>query len=459
MTNSEARSAIGHWVFDIETRSLPALAHSCPRRFTFYVARPTRSIQRSTFSSNGQNEAPDVDCAVSFIFTMIGSMLVLDALWWWVLARQSDNGVARIVLGVFMGAQMIGLICLVGSRLLHTAWDRLVPKWAASALFIWHFLGLGLLALVGLGLIPTLLAAKLARTGRDRSRIVAPQHLEAWSRRDFLGFIVAAAPPLLTLSLTGVAMRQLDSFRVRRFTVTLAGLAPALDGLTIVQVSDMHVGRFTRGAILDKMVATVNSLDADLVLLTGDLINDALVDLTHGLELARQMQSHFGLFLIEGNHDLIENACEFERRVKASGIPFLLDESAIVHVRGTPVQLLGLSWTRVRGADHDRAIATAVRRLLEQRRNDAFPILLAHHPHSFDAAAEAGVPLTLSGHTHGGQLMLNEQLGFGPAMFRYWSGLYERGNSKLVVSNGVGNWFPLRINSPAEIVHITLRAG
>jgi len=82
---------------------------------------------------------------------------------------------------------------------------------------------------------------------------------------------------------------------------------------------------------------------------------------------------------------------------------------------------------------------------------------MAHHPHAFDAAADAGLPLTLSGHTHGGQLMLNEQLGFGPALFHYWSGLYTRGRSKLIVSNGVGNWFPLRVNAPAEIVHITLR--
>jgi predicted MPP superfamily phosphohydrolase len=236
-------------------------------------------------------------------------------------------------------------------------------------------------------------------------------------------------------------------------------LPRALDGLIIAQVSDMHVGRFTCGRVLDNVVAIVNTLEPDLVLLTGDLINDSLVDLGHGLELVRQMQARCGLFLIEGNHDLIENAAEFERRVKASHIPFLLDESAIVTIRDTPVQLLGLSWTRAHGVDHDAAITAAVQRLLAQRGHDAFPILLAHHPHSFDAAAEAGVPLTLSGHTHGGQLMLNEQLGFGPAMFRYWSGVYERGNSKLVVSNGVGNWFPLRINAPAEIVHITLRGG
>ena len=75
----------------------------------------------------------------------------------------------------------------------------------------------------------------------------------------------------------------------------------------------------------------------------------------------------------------------------------------------------------------------------------------------FDIAADANIPLTLAGHTHGGQLMLSERFGAGPMMFKYWSGLYRRNNSALVVSNGVGNWFPLRNNAPAEIVHITLR--
>jgi len=193
------------------------------------------------------------------------------------------------------------------------------------------------------------------------------------------------------------------------------------------------------------------------VLLTGDLINDALADLDTGLELTRALEARFGLAIIEGNHDLIEDPAEFERRVRASGIPFLLDESTIISIHGVPVQLFGLSWTRIHGQGRDAAITFAVNKLLRQREQDAFPILMAHHPHAFDAAAEAGLPLTLSGHTHGGQLMLNEQLGFGPALFRYWSGLYRRGQSKLIVSNGVGNWFPLRVNAPAEIVHLTLR--
>jgi len=277
----------------------------------------------------------------------------------------------------------------------------------------------------------------------------------SWTRRQFVGFAAAAVPPLITTGLAGIALQQLSSFRVRKVVLPIANLPPDLHGITIAQVSDMHVGRFTSGRILRDVVNTTNQLRADLVLLTGDLINDALADLDEGLSLTRAMQARWGIYLIEGNHDLIENGPEFERRVKQSGIPFLLDEATIVNVRGAPIQLLGLSWTR--GYENrDQRIAAAVQRLLTQRQPDAFPILLAHHPHAFDTAAAASMPLTLSGHTHGGQLMLNDRVGFGPALFRYWSGLYSRGASHLIVSNGVGNWFPLRVNAPAEIIHLTL---
>ena len=96
---------------------------------------------------------------------------------------------------------------------------------------------------------------------------------------------------------------------------------------------------------------------------------------------------------------------------------------------------------------------------MKQTPPGAFPILLAHHPYAFDIAVAANLPLTLSGHTHGGYMMLKRQLGIRPMVFRYWSGLYPRGQSQLVVANGVGNSFPLRINAPAEIIHLTLRSA
>lgn len=395
---------------------------------------------------------------MSFIFIIIGTMLALDAAWWIISTRAAKGG-WRIYTGVFMAAQVAGLLAIIGGRMLRWDFDRVLPKFAVTAVFLWHFFGIAALLVIGLCALPILLARWLAKLLRRKNAVASgpAREGEPVTRRDFLGIAAAVAPSLFTISLTTIAMRQLDSFRVRRFELPVAGLQRDLDGLTIAQVSDIHTGRFTSGRVLGEMVKRTNELGADLVLLTGDLINDALSDLPNALDIARAMQGRHGVCMIEGNHDLIENPAEFERAARASGIPFLVDQSATLTIRGCPVQLLGLRWERHRGGNRDALISESVRELLKQREADAFPILLAHHPHAFDAAAEAGVPLVLSGHTHGGQLMLNDHTGFGPELFRYWSGLYTRGVSRMIVSNGAGNWFPIRVNAPAEIVHITLR--
>jgi len=340
---------------------------------------------------------------VGFIFTIIGLMVSLDLVWWIVFARLSNHS-GRILISIFMVVMMIGLIAIVAARLSRSGWDRWVPKFAVSSIFIWHFIGLGLLTLIGLALIPIFIGQKIIFRNRPAKPKIATDS-SAWSRRDFLRFGAAALPPVLTFGLTGLAMSQLNHFRVRRFILPIPSLPAALDGMTIAQVSDMHVGRFTNGRVLREMVRTVNEMHVDLVLLTGDLINDALADLDAGLDLVRAMEARFGLAIIEGNHDLIENPLEFETRVRGSGLSFLLNQSSVVQVRDFPVELLGTRWPRVHGDGRDAAIADDVKKLLAKRKGEAFPILLAHHPHAFDAAAEAQLPLTLSGHTHGGQLM------------------------------------------------------
>ena len=386
-------------------------------------------------------------------------MVALDLLWWAASTRIARPSFARIAVAIFALAQLAGLIWLLAQRFARAESTALFSKFALTNVFIWHMILLPLLLLLAIALLPILAMLALVRSARRLGNPAPADASGALSRRQFLGVALAAAPPLFNLSLATIAMRQLEQFRVRRFVLPIAGLPSDLHGLTITQISDLHVGRFTSGRVLRDVVRVVNELRADLVLLTGDLINDALIDLDHGLDLVRSMQARYGVYLIEGNHDLIENGPEFERRVKNSGIPFLLDESIVIKIRGAPLQLFGLSWTRAR-ENRDAAIAAAVSHLLNQRQPESFPILLAHHPHAFDAAAAASVPLTLAGHTHGGQLMLNDQYGFGPALFRYWSGLYSKGASKLVVSNGVGNWFPLRVRAPAELLHLTLlRSG
>jgi hypothetical protein len=260
--------------------------------------------------------------------------------------------------------------------------------------------------------------------------------------------MAAMAAPAATAAAALWAPRTLDGFRVRRFDLAIPGLPRALEGLRIAHLSDLHWGKYTDPAQMERVLAVVNGMEADLALFTGDLIDLSLRDLDPAIGFLRRLRPP--LFLCEGNHDLIDDGAAFRAGVRAAGLNLLLDEGATVAVRGGAIRLLGASW---RGdASGRRNSMERLRSLLEP---DAFPIVLAHHPHSFDDGG--GFPLMLSGHTHGGLLMLNERLGAGPVLYRYWSGEYREGDRTLVVSNGIGHWFPMRLRAPAEVAAITLR--
>jgi len=380
-------------------------------------------------------------------------LAMLDVVWWLIAMRLAKKTLWRVLASIFMAAQLFAVLMVVAGVDL----SLYLPTPALIGVVVWHFFGLTLLT----GIAVLYVCIRRIRRRRASAPVQTPSGASpvenSISRRNFIGACAALAPPLLTFSITGIALRELDRFRLRRFTLSLPSLPKPLDGLTIAHVSDIHVGQWTHGPVLKKIVNTTNSLNADVVVVTGDLIDYELSDLSTAIDLVKQMHGRYGLYMIEGNHDLIENGGEFEERVKRSGLSLLLDESAICDVRGYPVQFLGLRWMDCVGSLNDDITPWQVRELAKQRRPDAFPIFLAHHPDAFDAAIENGLPLTLSGHTHGGQLMLDKNVGVGPALFRYWSGFYKRGESQLIVSNGVGNTFPVRINAPAEIVHVTLR--
>ena len=403
---------------------------------------------------------------MSIITAIIPALIVLDLLWWFaadrLLRKTGWQSRARILHSLFFGFQLAALLAVIASRQ-SELWDHL-PKLVTTTVYLWHLLILPLLLpLLAIGAIVALVRWVIGKVRKRESRQAAASQTDhaGMSRRAFLAATAAFTPQLFTVGLTAIALRQLEQFRVRRMTIVIRGLPAVLDGLTIAHVSDMHAGRFTRSEVLREMTAAVNDLRSELVLVTGDLINGALHQIPEGVEAVRRLDAQSGVYMIEGNHDLFQGREAFESQVKASGIPLLVNETAQLTVRGHPLQLLGLRWGgpifRRRQGNGDDAIADSFAELLPLRDPEAFPILLAHHPHAFDPAAAAQLPLTLSGHTHGGQLMLNAEMGFGPMMFRYWSGHYTRGDSHLIVSNGVGNWFPLRTRAPAEIIHLTLR--
>lgn len=353
------------------------------------------------------------------------------------IVRRAPGKPAAAALGVLAALPLVHLVWMLAARSSALRVHEWMPMPLIAFSYLWNLI------------VAPATAIAIGISAAARRAVALPPRPPDLSRRRFLRASAAFVPPLAAGATLGIAFPQLGDFRVRRLNVRVAGLPERLDGLVIAHLSDLHYGKFTRPADIDRMVAAVNAFDADLVLFTGDLVDLSLGDLPAALAALGRLRARGGLFACEGNHDLIDDGVAFRARVRAAGVALLLDEARTVDVRGERVRIHGVTW-----APDQRGRREAVERARGLREEGAFPILLAHHPHAFDEAE--GFPLTLSGHTHGGMLMLNERLGAGPVLYRYWSGLYTRGDRSLVVSNGVGNWFPLRTHAPAEIAHVTL---
>ena len=387
------------------------------------------------------------------IYLLIIFAVPLLSLGWWIWADRRLRGLgktgskARVALSLAVLFILLGFVwVLLGRR--HLLAAPLPAEWYALVL-LW---GLIFLPLLGVPMMVVWSLGSIVRRIFGKKSIPHDPAVRRWTRREWLAGGLVSMPVWATFGTTAFSLPRLTRFRVRELTVSIKELPTALDGMRIAHVTDTHVGKFTRGAVLDEIVAATNRLEADLVLFTGDLIDNTLDDLPLAVRMLQRLRSGSGLFMIEGNHDLFEDPAGFEKGVRAGGLAMLRNEAATVTVRGVPVQILGIVWNHA-AAQMNRDVD----QVAALRDPAAFPILLAHHPHAFDRAADLGFPLTLAGHTHGGQLMLTPEFGAGPAMFRYWSGLYQKLSSALVVSNGTGNWFPLRVNAPAEIIHLTLR--
>lgn len=395
----------------------------------------------------------------TFILTLISSFVVANLFVWWrgaaALRRARASKWMRRGFGWLVFLQIALILFVLFGRMNRLEIDEILPTPVQVVFFIWHPLVL-VIAVIWLVCSILYLLRQIFRRPEKELLIRSLPLLDAprFTRREFFSYMAALTPPVLAFGVSGIANAQLSEFRVRRLTVPLPQLPDALNGMTVVHLTDTHVGRFTHGEVLKRIADTVKQLNADLVCFTGDLINDSL----RWFPEARAMLERIGspVYLCEGNHDLIDSRMEFHAEItNVPNVVFLHDSATTVRVRGLPVQILGVGWSRQ--DDPERT-----RRLMQQRDPSAFGILLTHHPHVWDHTHE--VPLTLAGHTHGGQLMLTKEIGFGPQMYRYWTGLYTRTTGAapkqaLVVSNGAGNWYPIRTNAPAEIIHLTLVKG
>ena len=355
--------------------------------------------------------------------------------------HQVYSRLARVAVGLWA-------VCILGVLMLQ---GFSPPSWCAalrngfylplSTEMVWN-----LLFFPAFGAIFALFVLGRARQ-MDRARQLAPQDL---SRRRFLCAVAVGAAPATALAMGVHGTVTRDDLRVRVLNVPIANLPPELEGFTVAHVSDLHSGIFCGPDRLRRIGDATNDLKADLIVVTGDLINSSIAEFEDAAASLRRLEAPHGLYLCEGNHDLFAGEAVFAQACAETGFPLLRNSAAVLSVRGRRLILGGLPWYS-RGFRGDPAAAAA---LFPPRQDGDVRVVLAHHPNLFDASA-GSADLMLSGHTHGGQLMIGDA-GFGPLFFEYWSGLYRRGQSSLVVSNGAGDWFPCRIGAPAEIGQLKL---
>ncbi len=403
--------------------------------------------------------------------------LYLSQRYWVRSARRAIAAVQRpgwrIVLRVLCTA--IGILVLLAVVERFVAWGR--NGWPAPAVSRWssEFLGLwftwtifGFLAISAVRGVDWLWRKSAALAGLVRRESDPPDP----RRRYFLRTATYAAGALpLAGALYGFAVERFD-FEVYRVEVPLPGLPHGLDGLRILQLSDIHASNYMPIGQVRRIVDKAQALNADVIMITGDLLTGRGDPLAECVGELSRLSAPLGVWGCNGNHEIYthtqEMAAELFRR---HGMTMLRQASEQLSWRGARFNLMGVDYQRQHWFSGETATMLEGTEALV--RQDMPNILLSHNPNSFPRAAELGIDLMLAGHTHGGQVqveILDRRI--SPARFitPYIAGLYRQPMSgdaaslfrnryaSVYVNRGLGTiGTPLRLGVPPEITLLTLR--
>ena len=288
---------------------------------------------------------------------------------------------------------------------------------------------------------------------RSAGEVPAAPEPDAVNRRLFLARASAVAAGAVSVGVVGVgAATALGPPNVLHVPVRLRRLDPGLSGFRIAVVSDIHLGPLAGRAHTERIVRMINETSPDLVAIVGDLVDGTVAELGPAAEPLRDLHSREGTFFVTGNHEyFVDDTASWLTELERLGVQPLRNENTVIRRGGAAFDLAGVN--DIAGAersdppDFDRAL---------RGRDSARPtVLLAHQPVQVATAAEHGVDLQLSGHTHGGQMWPFHYAvrAVQPAL----AGLSAVGDTQLYVSRGAGFWGPpVRVGAPPDISVISL---
>ncbi len=276
-------------------------------------------------------------------------------------------------------------------------------------------------------------------------------------RRLFLTRITGgAAATVASASVARGMIEARGTHEIVDVEIRLAKLPRALDGFTIVQLSDLHVGLTIDRAFVQRVVDLTNRLSPDLVALTGDLVDGQVEDLRDDFAPLGQLRAKHGVFAVTGNHEYYAGADPWIAELRRLGARYLRNELVTIGDGAASFDLAGVDDHVGRGwAGHGEDLAKAT----AGRDPSRALVLLAHQPRQVRRASKHGVDLQLSGHTHGGQIwpwhyIVKLQQG------GLLAGRYQHGDTQLYVTRGCGYWGPpVRLLAPLEITRVILRSA
>jgi len=271
-------------------------------------------------------------------------------------------------------------------------------------------------------------------------------------RRQVLRASLTAASALPAIALASGLIKRKDLV-IREIRMPFANLPKDLQGLRLVQISDIHMGSFYTAADLASAVDAANSLRADVMLVTGDLITSRYDPLDQCLLELKRLRASSGVWGCLGNHEMHSRVENYTTRKAAEiGIRFLRQEVEMLRFGAANLNMVGV--------DHQRRDRPYLAHTAELVVPGTFNLLLSHNPDVFPVAAKQGFDLTISGHTHGGQInieALNSNINIVDLVTPFTKGAYQIDKSSLYVNSGLGTiGIPVRLGAPPEVTLITL---
>jgi uncharacterized protein len=347
---------------------------------------------------------------------------------------------------VLTGA-LIALFVMVPSWI----WFSRMGEWARPLVwlsFVWTGVLLLLLLTLAFADVSRGLVALIQRLQSDAPP-VDPDRRTMLARMSALGVLLATGGLALFSLRSGLAR-----VAVREVEVRLRRLPRELDGATIVQLTDVHVGATIRRDFIEQIVQTTNGLSPDVIAITGDLVDGSVEALREHVAPLGELKARYGVYFVTGNHEYYSGVQQWCAELERLGIRVLRNERVSIGEGEASFDLCGIDDPTGRGTPGH---GPDLKKALDGRDASRELVLLAHQPRALFEAVEQGVGLQLSGHTHGGQIWpWNYLVRLQQPVV---SGLEKIKDTFVYVSNGTGYWGPpMRLAAPAEITKVLLRA-